>query len=49
MRLSKSPWCQYGPPQVAQSLRIMAWVGAEPETLDEFMVLMAAAPEAVLE
>ena len=49
LRLSQHPWSQRGPPRRPQSLRIMAWVGAEPEGADELVVEVVVEHEALLE
>ena len=48
LRLSQHPWSQQGPPRRPQSLRIMAWVGAELETVHELMVVVVAERETLL-
>ena len=47
LRLSQHAWSQRGPPRRPQSLRIAAWVGAEPETFHKCYEGKCRKPETV--
>ena len=49
LRISHHPGSLCGPPRRRQSLGIVPWIGAEPETVVEFMLWVVVKPETVVE